>query len=90
MVSEHFLLRFNTGMRVSVPPRTCVLRRYAGVITACHEDGTYDVRYDDGNKETRKSPERLVPNHLVSGAVREGQAVQAGNRGVVGDEDAWI
>lgn len=32
---------------------------YTGVITACHDDGTYDVLYDDGDVEQHKDPSGL-------------------------------
>ncbi|KAG2778815.1 hypothetical protein PC116_g53 [Phytophthora cactorum] len=37
-------------------------RRYAGVVSACHPNGTYDIEYDNGMKDTDVDVELLHKN----------------------------
>ena len=37
-----------------------LLNRYPGVITACNEDGTYNIQYDDGDTEDNKPAGRIA------------------------------
>eukprot|EP00953_Heterococcus_sp_UTEX-ZZ885_P010886 6325-Heterococcus_DN1.PRE.2 len=65
-------------------------RYYSGVIRRVHRDGTYDINYDDGEKELSVPPEYIkfdsksttsTSNTKTATAILEGDAIEARYRG---------
>eukprot|EP00953_Heterococcus_sp_UTEX-ZZ885_P003408 2370-Heterococcus_DN1.PRE.4 len=65
-------------------------RYYSGVIRRVHRDGTYDINYDDGEKELSVPPEFIksdsknassTSNTKTATAILEGDAIEARYRG---------
>jgi PUB domain/Agenet domain len=66
-------------------------RYYSGVVRRVNRDGTYDINYDDGEKELSVLPEYIKSdsknassssnNDKTAGAILEGDAVEARYRG---------
>jgi len=63
---------------------------YAGTISCCHEDGTYDIDYDDGESELRvarnliREQDKAMSNRIPLGPdvpVHEGASVEGNYRG---------
>ena len=49
--------------------------RYVGKITGVHANGTYDIRYDDGEEEYEVKAELIKPAYAA--LYKEGDAVEA-------------
>ena len=47
---------------------------YPGKVTKVHRDGTYDVKYDDGDEDKRLTSDMLRPENASSGSASKGVA----------------
>lgn len=83
-----------TATAVNMPPQSTLYERarvtanwrgrgkyYPGYIAQENNDGTYDVNYDDGERETRVDAFRIIPHDGIEIEYRDGDRVEVNYRG---------
>lgn len=74
--------RFATGARIEAKYKGKSVRYFPGLISKVNDDGTYDILYDDGDKETGAKAEHIrVPENKPSERFATGARIEAKFKG---------